>query len=119
MVKKVLVIDDDDVARELASSTLRDAGNEVFELPSPIGATQIIIEQGIDAIVLDLFMPGMNGDKFAKLVRGHRGIGKVSIVLVSGIEPSELLRTAKRIQADAVVSKADVRTNLAKTVQSL
>jgi CheY-like chemotaxis protein len=119
MIKKVLVIDDDDVAREVAASTLRDAGNEVFELPSPIGATQVIVEHRVDTVVLDLFMPGMDGDKFARLVRGHRYIGNVAIVLVSGGEPQELSQAAARINADAVVPKADVRTDLARTVRFL
>ena len=40
---RVLVIDDDDVARELLMSTLERGGHAVFELPSAIGATQYLL----------------------------------------------------------------------------
>jgi hypothetical protein len=36
---RTLIIDDDDIARELLRSSLEDASHAVFELPSPIGAT--------------------------------------------------------------------------------
>ena len=59
MVSRVLLIDDDDIAREYLASLLRDAGHEVFELPSPIGATRTILSEGIEAVVLDVIMPDM------------------------------------------------------------
>jgi CheY-like chemotaxis protein len=34
---RVLVVDDDDIARELLTSTLRHAGHTVFELSSALG----------------------------------------------------------------------------------
>lgn len=113
---RVLVIDDDDVARELLSSTLEDAGHEVFELPSAIGATREIYQKAIDAVVLDVMMPDINGDKLAKVLRQNARGKHLAIVLVSSRPSSELEALAVRANADAVLSKSRVRKELGEIV---
>lgn len=118
MGSRVLLIDDDDVAREFLAELLREAGHEVFELPSPIGATRTILSEGIDAVVLDVFMPDMDGDKSAKMLRENTRLAGLAIILVSSSELRKLEEIAARVKADAVVCKADARTMLVPTVQS-
>ena len=111
-LKRALVVDDDDVARELLSSILRNGGFEVFELPTPIGATHTILREDIDVLVLDVFMPSMDGDKFERLLRGNPKLGNLNIVLVSGASMDELSVVAKRVSASAVIPKDQVRERL-------
>jgi two-component system, OmpR family, response regulator len=118
MVSRVLLIDDDDIAREYLASLLRDAGHEVFELPSPIGATRTILSEGIEAVILDVFMPDMDGDKSAKMLRENSRLSALAIVLVSSSEPAKLREIAERVKADAVVCKADARAHLVTTVRA-
>ena len=115
-MKKALVIDDDDIARELLASTLRDGGYETFELPSPIGATQMIFNQGIDIVILDVMMPALSGDKLAKMLRANPRLQKLTIVLVSSCGADQLRELAARVGADAVVAKRDVRKSLLSAV---
>jgi CheY-like chemotaxis protein len=116
MKSRALLIDDDDIAREFLASLLRDAGHQVFELPSPIGATRTILNEKIEVVILDVFMPEMDGDKFAKMLRTNPRLTGIAIVLVSTCEPEELVEIAARVKADAVVSKAEARTKLADAV---
>ena len=118
MVSRVLLIDDDDVAREFLADLLREAGHVVFELPSPIGATRTILSEAIEAVVLDVFMPDMDGDKSAKMLRENSRLAGLAIVLVSGSELDKLEEIAARVKADGVVRKADARTTLVPTVQA-
>ena len=118
MGSRVLLIDDDDVAREFLAELLREAGHEVFELPSPIGATRTILSEGIEAVVLDVFMPDMDGDKSARMLRENSRLAGLAIILISSSELGELEEIAARVKADAVVCKADARTTLVPTVQS-
>ena len=46
---RILIIDDDDVVRELLSSTLKRGNHHVVELATAIGATRAIFEHDIDA----------------------------------------------------------------------
>jgi CheY-like chemotaxis protein len=115
---KALVIDDDDVARELIVSILEDGGYMTFDLPSPIGATQMILSERIDVVVVDLFMPALSGDKLAKMLRQNRRMDGLAIVLVSGASDDELSELRKSVQADAVVSKSDIRKRLLPALSS-
>jgi len=116
---RVLVIDDDDIAREMLCDTLRDAGHDVHDLPSAIGATRAIFELSIEAVVLDVMMPSINGDKLARLLRqASKGKQHLTIILVSSRPVAELEELAHAAQADAVVSKASARKELAQKLKS-
>lgn len=117
MKLRALIIDDDDIARELLRSSLEDAKLEVFDLPSPIGATKKIIDEKINVVVLDVMMPEVSGDKLAKLLRGNPKMGRVGIVLVSSLAPEELRKLQRESGADAIVEKARIRQDLVAAVR--
>lgn len=113
---RILIIDDDDVARELLSSTLKHAGHEVFELATAIGATRAIFAHDIDAVVVDVMLPDISGDKLARVLRQNpRGAG-LAIVLVSSRPIEELRSLAAIAQADGVLPKAEIRRRLGDVV---
>jgi CheY-like chemotaxis protein len=110
------VIDHDEIERELLASVLEEAQYVVFQLPSPIGATQVILRESIDVLVLDVRMPEMRGDKLAKLLRSDARLSQLTIVLVCGCPVSELAGLAHQVAADAVVDKSEVRTQLVESI---
>jgi len=113
---RALVIDDDDIARELLVSVLKDGGYETFELPSPIGATQMIFQEQIDVVVLDVMMPALSGDKLARMLQSNPRLKSLVIVLVSSASMDDLKQLAASVKANAVVSKRDVRKNLLSAI---
>jgi DNA-binding response OmpR family regulator len=115
-VTRVLIIDDDDVARELLSSTLKQAGYQVIELASAIGATRAIFEHNVDAVVVDVMLPDISGDKLARVLRENSRGQSLGIVLVSSRPVQELQELAAGARADGVVAKANVRSGLVATV---
>jgi CheY-like chemotaxis protein len=116
---RALVIDDDEIARELLASILRDGGYEAFELASPIGATRTISREKIEIVVLDIMMPGLSGDKLARMLRANPRLSRLGIVLVSSCKLEELEELAASVRADAVVLKREVRQKLLPTVMKL
>ena len=114
---KVLVIDDDDVARELLSSTLRGVGHEVYVLPSAIGATREIFHNAIDAVVVDVLLPDISGDKLTRVLRRNARGHHLAIILVSSRSVSELAALAKAAGADAVVAKSEIRHELGPAME--
>src|SRR5215470_10250121 len=116
---RILVIDDDEIARELVVSILRDGGYETFELSSPIGASQMISREKIDLLVLDIMMPGLSGDKLAKMLRANPRLGRIGIVLVSSCSIAELEAVAASVRADAVVLKPEIRQKLLPALMRL
>ncbi len=114
---RVLVIDDDDITRETMLDLLACAGYEVFSLPSPIGATQRLLQDSIDVVVLDILMPSLRGDKLAVLLRKHPRLQHLGVILVSGASPAQLQRLAAEVSANAILEKADLDTKLVAAVQ--
>jgi|tagenome__1003787_1003787.scaffolds.fasta_scaffold17517488_1 DNA-binding response OmpR family regulator len=114
---RVLVIDDDDIARAQLCNALQAAGHETFELQSSIGATRCIHEQQVDAVVLDVMLPTVNGDKLARMFRTGVGGEQLGIVLVSSRPKPELSKLASIAQADDVVTKSEIQRGLVPAVQ--
>ncbi len=110
------MIDDDSIARDLLCSTLEAAGHIAYGLPSSIGATRCIFENRVNVVVLDVMMPNINGDKIAKVLRNNPQGSALAIVLVSGRSHEELRGLADAAQADAVVSKRNIRSELVRVV---
>lgn len=104
----ILVVDDSDLARERMTGLLEEAGFRVIALASPIGSTRAILENGVRAVVIDVLMPGMRGDRLALLFRRNPRLKELGVVLVSGESADELLRLSIESGADAVVSKAEL-----------
>jgi CheY-like chemotaxis protein len=114
---RVLVVDDDDVAREALATILRSAGHEVSQLSSPIGVSRAIQEQSVQVVVIDVFLPGMKGDRLAKLLRGNPRFERVGVVLVSGDAAVDLERLANEVGADALTDKASAKKSLCRSVE--
>ena len=113
---RILIIDDDEIVRELLSSTLKRGGHEVFELSNAIGATRMIFGHDIDAVVVDVDLPDLSGDKLARVLRNNSRGTHLAIVLVSSLPIDELTRLALVAKADGVLSKANIRAGLEPAV---
>jgi DNA-binding response OmpR family regulator len=109
---RVLVVDDDDIARELLTSTLREAGHTVFELSFALGAPRVVFERAIEAVVLDVTLPDFNGDKLTRVLRQNSRGRSLAIVLTSSRPVNELYALAMAVDADAVVPKSEIRGRL-------
>ncbi|MDX2054890.1 MAG: response regulator [Polyangiaceae bacterium] len=115
---RILVIDDDDLARTVLSETLRNEGCDVFELPSAIGAGRLITERNIRGVVLDVMLPDIDGDKLARMLRGNAKGSDLAIILVSSRPGHELELLAVEARADGVVNKAEIEARLWPTLRT-
>ena len=113
---RVLVIDDDDIARMAMVDLLESAGHRVSDLPSPIGATQKLLQEQIDVVVLDVMMPSLRGDKLANLLRKNPRLQHLGVILVTGALPDELQEVAGQVEAHAVIEKARIDEALVDAV---
>jgi CheY-like chemotaxis protein len=82
--KKILVIDDEALIREVVQNCLEDlAGwNVVTAQSASEGLTQAIAEQP-DAILLDVMMPGIDGLTFLQLLRANPLIESIPVFLLT------------------------------------
>ena len=72
MAEKVLIVDDDKAFLSILSERMRNRGMEVTTTASPVDALQIVETQSFDAIILDLMMPEMGGDRGLSTHQGEK-----------------------------------------------
>ncbi len=112
----ILVIDDSEIALGQMKETLTAHGHRVVGSHTPIGVTRLIIKEAIDVVVVDVNLPSLRGDTLAALFRKQPRMQQLGVVLVSGVEASELDRLARESSADAVCTKREVRERLNQAV---
>ena len=67
--KKILVVDDEEIIRELLQDTFGKDGYIVRTAESSEAALAILNDEKIQVMFLDLSLPGMNGMELCKIVR--------------------------------------------------
>lgn len=67
--KRILIIDDDDSAREAIKLLLSIDRHCVTEARDGAEALALVAEQAFDLVVLDFFMPGMHGGEVARRIK--------------------------------------------------
>jgi DNA-binding NtrC family response regulator len=91
----VLVVDDDPEIRRMLRGTLEDRGHAVEESENGERALELLADHRIDAVVLDLNMPGMNG--LETLSRIRELAPETGVVILTGEKTTEnAFRAAQR-----------------------
>lgn len=82
--KLVMVVDDSATIRSLVTRTLERSRYRTIEAPSGIEALSRLEGKKIDAVVLDIGMPVMDGYKVCKVLRDHPRTRDVPVIMLSG-----------------------------------
>jgi CheY-like chemotaxis protein len=79
--KKVLVVEDNDDCRELLALFIKRLGYEVFEAGTGLHAIDRATSIHPDLIMMDLFLPGMNGDDATACLKASPSTRDIPIVI--------------------------------------
>lgn len=104
---RILVVDDSEMTAKLIETELIQKGYEVITAASVDKATRIILRRQTrpDLILLDVNMPGVNGEQFCRFLKSNSLFAGIKVVLCSAADPSELKRICKEAGADGFVPK--------------
>ncbi len=92
----VLIVDDDDVLRENLKLVITSIdGFYAYEASDGYRALEILYKYPIDAILLDVNMPGLSGLEVLKMIR-QAGYKNLSVILMTGYPSIELSVEALR-----------------------
>ncbi len=84
----ILVVDDDPIVRNVVREHLRRNGYTVIETSSGEEALDAVAKQEVDAILLDLCMPGMSGWETLERLRKNPRSAEVPVVVLSVLSPT-------------------------------
>ncbi|MDQ7780361.1 MAG: response regulator [Planctomycetota bacterium] len=81
--KTVLVVDDTIRILEITRYFLEQEGYAVVTTPDPVKGLEIARLGGIDVVILDIMMPGMNGYQVAEALQGDEKTRTIPIIMLT------------------------------------
>jgi len=116
-MKRILLVDDDDVIRKVLPAVLQRAGFEVFLAADGRDGMRLLRSQQVDLAVVDVWMPEKDG--LETLIEIRRDFPPIKVIVMSGggqLGFRSPLDWAKRLGADAVLEKPFSNEDLLKAV---
>ncbi len=105
MAKKIMLVDDSQIARLTARATLEQAGYEVVELENQKRFTAALTRERPDLVLMDVLMPGRTGDEVTTMATRF-AVHKCPIVLYSSKGARELAKLAASSGAAGYIEKS-------------
>ncbi len=113
----VLVVDDDEIQRDVCSRLLRKLGYEVSVAESGEKAVEMLKENSRDLLVLDMVMPpGIDGaETYRRIVEIYPN---QKAIIVSGFSETERVLEVQKLGAGAFIKKPLTRKAIAAAVRT-
>jgi PAS domain S-box-containing protein len=100
----ILVVDDVEEQRQIASGMLKELGYSVVSVPSGEEAVEYLKTNKVNLLVLDMIMdPGMDGfDTYKKIIEIHPG---QKAIIASGFSETDRVKKLQHLGAGAYIKK--------------
>ena len=116
---KVLVVDDSLSVRKVVERALVARQLEVVSAASGNEAIAQLEREQPDLVVCDVVMPDRDGYDICRFVKGHPRLGRVPVLLISGIVNNTVLEQAAEARSDDVLRKPFEAAELVRKVSEL
>ena len=82
-MRRILVVDDEPTLRELLGDVLWDEGYTILTAADGKAALQVVAHEAPDLVLMDVMMPGPDGQETARAMRAEANGAAIPIVLMS------------------------------------
>ncbi|WP_206956570.1 sigma-54-dependent transcriptional regulator [Trinickia acidisoli] len=114
---QVLIVDDDETMRDALAEVVRDLGHNACLAPNGAVALDLLDREAIDAVLLDLRMPGIDGLEVLRRMR-ERPVMPAVTVLTAHATASNTIE-AMRLGAFDHLTKPIGRDDLARVIERM
>jgi CheY-like chemotaxis protein len=117
--KRILLIDDSEIALLMEKATLEQRGYEVRATSTLTEFEQTLKGWRPDLILTDIHMPEAKGTDICRVLKHEYDTQDIPIVLFSSLSDAELEKLADAVGADGFLSKANGLEALASKIDEL
>lgn len=103
---RVLVVDDHRQTRLKMTLAVRNLGHDVEEAPDGASALERLAQGGIDMVVLDIVMPGMDGFQVLQAMKADPALRDVPVIVISSLEEMNDVVKAIELGAEDFLTKS-------------
>jgi PAS domain S-box-containing protein len=105
MAMRLLVVDDDEMNRDVLSRRLLRAGYEVVTAVDGPETLRVLERRHIDLVLLDIMMPGMSGMEALQHIREKFPASQLAVIMVTALAESTGVAAALRTGANDYITK--------------
>ena len=105
---QVLVVDDTVDTREALVESLRRAGHDAEGAADGRAGLAEIIRKTRDLVILDLFMPDMDGLGLLEVMRSYLRLQNLPVIVLTAFPESPLVERVQRLHVNRVLAKSKV-----------
>ena len=116
---RVLFVEDSRTYQRVLGSVLQDRGHDLAVATSGESALSWAQLGSVDAVVIDLHLPGMDGAEVIARIRAMAGNGGLVVLGVTGSNDAALLRRAREAGANDVLLKTHRADEIADRLSAL
>jgi putative two-component system response regulator len=102
---RILIVDDDEIARELLRNTLRAAGYKVLMAGDGREAMEILRAKPCRMVISDWVMPGLDGIELCRAIRGGAFPGYIYVILLTSRDRTADIVEGLSAGADDFITK--------------
>ncbi len=115
----MLVVDDDEVIRQLIAVNLKLEGFEVFTAVDGQDCLDQVVELQPDVITLDVMMPRLDGWVTATQLRRNPATSAIKVVLITARAQEDDRDRGRQVGVDAYLTKPFDPTEMIRVVREL
>jgi len=117
---KILVVDDEEVVRDVLVRTLKTRPMYIVdEAPDGINACIKLGALKPDLLILDIFMPEMNGLDVCRVIKSDPELSDLKVIITTGYPGHHMLDEVARLGFETILSKPFKIKSLIETVENI
>jgi two-component system sensor histidine kinase and response regulator WspE len=118
--RRILVVDDSPLTRELISALLEAVGYDILTAGDGADALHVLAQNPVDLVVTDLEMPGLDGLELTRQLKGQETFNRLPVIILTTRGGEEDRKRGLAAGADGYITKGDlVRQDLVDVVKRL
>jgi len=115
---RLLVVDDDELSRDLLSRRIKKFGYDVDTAQSGQAALDLLNKQQYDLVFLDVMMPVISGIDVLEKIKSNETTSSTSVVMVSSSNDDDIIMKCTNLGARDYVVKPYHFTQLKNTIET-
>lgn len=118
--RRILVVDDSPLTRELISALLEAVGYDIVAAADGAEALHLLSQTQVDLVVTDLEMPGLDGLELTRQLKAHETFNRLPVIILTTRGGEEDRKKGLAAGANGYITKGDlVRQDLVDVVKRL
>jgi CheY-like chemotaxis protein len=119
MSKKILIVDDEPDILKIVIFRLKTKGYQTISATSGENALQLLAGDRPDLIILDLRLPGINGDEVCRKIKSDERLKDIPVILLTASTGQDIEKLSKGIGAVDFIRKPFDSQNFINKVENV